>query len=1483
MQKIGLGRVFSCSAIAFAISFAFIVGSAKQCVAQEFQAKYKHFASLQRNNWQAAPPVGEELFEMAADSYGPYHLNTARVALELGALYRDLGKYKKAESLLGRAYRTRKKHVSEDDISVAEVLFHRGTLHEIIRKYEKANDDLLKSLAIYEKSIGKGSVDSAPVLSQLAMAVLGNGELSDSLQLAERAVQILRDAKNAKPTSLGQSLTILGFIYQRVGRYQQAEETLQEALDLLRGEFGNEHPYVAQVLYDLATVYLMRGQYDRARQLYESALTYRQKHLGKEHLHVAFVINNIGLIHLRRQELKEALSMFERSVEIKRKSLGDDSLEVAKGLVNVGNVYFDLGQLDKAEQHYITALQMKIEKLGQNHPSVADTLNNLGNIFNRTNRQSAAEKYYQQSLAISEKMLGVAHPKTNITRSNLAAYYLKLGQASKAEKLLEQSLTVAKGKFGESHPRVASILRLLANYYKQQKEIGRAIVTYQRAIEVTEKAFGSEHPDVATGLGALAIAYAENNRPELAMATADRARRISRRYIAEVLPSMPEMEQLDFLQATDNFQFHNALSIGMRYAQDIQSGETVAEWVLNGKSVSLEALAANIARLRDSEHPEVVKLSKELAAVRTKLSALFSKAPSEGRLSEHNRLIVNTRKRQRELLEQLEKLTGRHSTKDAWVRLQDIRAAIPKGSVLVEFARFPEARFGAITSFKGRKWTPRYLTYAAWIIPRLDEGPIRVVRLGSAERIDALILKARRSIFTSLASLKEKGEKAAENEVSKQLADLSKEILAPIEFTLRDSDKWILCPDANLWFVPWAALVLSDGSYLVEKHSLSYVVTGRDVRGTWASKERQKPLIVANPAYDLGVPRTSERPKDFSALPGTAKEAEAIAGSVEKAFNSKPIIYTERKATETLIKDAKSPSALVLCTHGYFIPAPRYARMNPLLRCGLAFAGANRAGSIHRSNDGVLTGLEVIGLDLTGTDLVVLSACDTGVGESTDGEGVAGLRQAFQFAGARTVVSTLWSIPDMETADLSRALFEQLSKVHDAADSLRAAQVEIIKTRREQHGGAHPIYWAAFTVTTKHLDDSSSSADNPNETHPRQVERRDSHLADSERPPELKHVLEGHRQEVSSVCFGPNGRLMATTSRDAKIRIWDLVNEQAILTKPGRFQGAAEVQFASDGRHVASENDDQIIYFNVETGDLVNSIRKPNDTIQIEFSQNADVVAASTKSAIVKVWRPASGELIGEFKGITNPKHVHTNDRGNKKIVLRPRDDIRFRLSPDGRKLALEELGGFGIWDTTSGKKLWSVTADYQATLVFNRASTLLFVKSYDRAKKQVSSILWEANSGQRQTAVPIDRRARNWHFGPADRLLTVQDFNDELIICADSGKTELARISSTRQTRDKVAYSDDGRLVATRDGGTVNVWDFQTLKQQSSSVNAGVLPNADALLLPNAPLAKSKRPVSKQPGYNSSNDTILIVIGISAIVLMIAFLGYRGYKSIKE
>jgi CHAT domain-containing protein len=510
-----------------------------------------------------------------------------------------------------------------------------------------------------------------------------------------------------------------------------------------------------------------------------------------------------------------------------------------------------------------------------------------------------------------------------------------------------------------------------------------------------------------------------------------------------------------------------------------------------------------------------------------------------------------------------------------WVELDAIRKQLGK-AVLIEIARFEPLNFSA----KGdeKKWLPA--RYVAWIIPPVDAGEVRIVDLGEARLIDRAVAETRKNFLGSRQErrrglVSEDAETDREKAVRNAPAVLARLVLWPILKQVGSANRLIISPDANLWLVPWGALPVGKGTYAIEKYEIDYMISSRDLAApSPRALSASEPVVMADPDYDLSLaaivavteptpedliadlkrraeapegtvleemkpvvrkpaapaapvpPRDQVRARSASAesgpighadrLPGTAKEARAIAPQLAAYAQAEPKLYLEQEALEGNFKTLVRPKVLVLSTHGFFLPdqplkpdngagkskAADGARgtataaggrrlENPLLRCGLLLAGSNNHNEAGETwmytDDGILTGIEIVGTDLRGTKLVVLSACETGLGDVQNGEGVAGLRQAFQLAGAEAVVASLWQIPDEQTAELMGLFFTNLAAGKARSAALRRAQLAMIEAHRDEEIGWQPFYWAAFTMTErkplrKQISQPKSDAADPAES-----------------------------------------------------------------------------------------------------------------------------------------------------------------------------------------------------------------------------------------------------------------------------------------------------------------------------------------------------------------------------------------------------------------
>ena len=288
---------------------------------------------------------------------------------------------------------------------------------------------------------------------------------------------------------------------------------------------------------------------------------------------------------------------------------------------------------------------------------------------------------------------------------------------------------------------------------------------------------------------------------------------------------------------------------------------------------------------------------------------------------------------------------------------------------------------------------------------------------------------------------------------------VDEKVMQPIRAMIVDSTQLLISPDGQLNLLPFAALVDEHERYLVERYLITYLTSGRDLLRMQVARQSKSPaVIVADPAF--GEPPLITKREEANRNGDLGTQNRARMDYSRMFFGPLPGVNDEVRALREL-QSVTAPSILHIATHAFFqsagpnVSVPRAVATgsdNPLLRSGLALAGANRDES------GILTALEASGLNLWGTKLVVLSACDTGLGEVRNGEGVYGLRRALVLAGAESQVMSLWPVSDRSTRDLMISYYKNLTNGQGRGDSLRQAQLQILKSKSR----SHPYYWASF-------------------------------------------------------------------------------------------------------------------------------------------------------------------------------------------------------------------------------------------------------------------------------------------------------------------------------------------------------------------------------------------------------------------------------------
>jgi CHAT domain-containing protein len=537
--------------------------------------------------------------------------------------------------------------------------------------------------------------------------------------------------------------------------------------------------------------------------------------------------------------------------------------------------------------------------------------------------------------------------------------------------------------------------------------------------------------------------------------------------------------------ATFSKQTDQIISLHLLYApRDSVARSLAATVILQRKGRALDATSESLSALRNRFNQEDQAALDKLTDARSQIARLVLDGP-QGMSAVQYRDRVKTLEEQAEKFEaEISRRSDEFRAQSLPVTLEAVRAAIPDDAALIEFASYRPFNPKAAKE-DDAYGQPRYVAY---VLRR--QGEIQWKEMGEAKAIDEAVAGLRKALRDPARADVRRLARAVDDKIMRPVRTL----LGAIPGGTR---RLLIAPDGLLNLIPFAALVDERGQYLVERYTISYLTSGRDLlRLQLAPRSSNPPLVVANPAFgkvetlaaradqDSGGSQSADQAWGqidpdmvfFQSLPGTKHEAMAI-----KAVLTEASVLLREQATETAIKRSKAPRVLHIATHGFFLgdqePPPMETHSplidnplrlpmllskwaakieNPLLRSGLALAGANERRS--GDDDGVLTAMEVASLDLWGTRLVALSGCDTGVGEVRNGEGVYGLRRALVLAGSETQVLSLWPVSDKETRNLMAGYYRRLLKGEGRGEALRQIQMGILRDAKMRH----PYYWASF-------------------------------------------------------------------------------------------------------------------------------------------------------------------------------------------------------------------------------------------------------------------------------------------------------------------------------------------------------------------------------------------------------------------------------------
>jgi CHAT domain-containing protein len=918
-----------------------------------------------------------------------------------------------------------------------------------------------KALALQIKATGPDS-DEAQRRKQALAGMLGaTGDYRGQMKLDQELLAVAEKQHGPESREVMNALAILIGPYWAASRFDELDAIMQRTLALTRKLDGeNSRPYASQ-LTQYGTLFTARNQFASAQQVYEQALQI-QEGLTQDDLQLLGPIETLASAYWQANQ--RALAIAEKPTM--------PVMQRGSTMWMIVSLYHYGGRDDLAQpliKKAIALYESEIARLEKDKPGdyqISPLLGQLAYTYRQSGDLARAEKTFERAIALDEKRSGFS-----AWASTLAEVKRAQGKPREALALLES----AQAGLAKMSPQsattfnaiIADVLREVGDYPRAE----RLLAEYRAGLE---KTYGRRHP--LYGMAELSTAYLHmaGGKPALAEQLLGDGLEIAERDLQLVLKTGTEADHAVYF-ARNGYQLDMAINFVLGYAPHAGSAARLGlTTLLRRKGRVLDAAASSLTTIRARLSPQDKQLLDDLASARAQLAKLTVAGPTATGEDDFAKEVASLE----DQIQKLEILVGKKSTAyraaSQPIVLAAVQKAIPRDGRLIEIVNYqpgdPKAPYSVNQVLAPRK-------YAAFVVGKTGD-PV-LIDLGPAAAIDDAVEQFRKAVSDP------DNDRAAE--LGHALYALTLARLVP---ALGGSTNVLIAPDGGLNVVPFSALVDDRGEFLVKRYTFTYLTSGRDLlRLGIKTKAQGGGVIFADPSFDgaappapaaAGQPPTTRgrRSADLTLqhwkpLPGTAQEADEVLRRMHGLTE-----FRRDKATETALKAVHGPRILHLATHGFFLPdkpppadptgdatarsgpaAPSLsteAIENPLLRSGLALAGANQL--VSGDDDGILTAMEATGLDLWGTKLVVLSACETGVGKVTNGDGVYGLRRALVIAGAESLVMSLWQVDDAATRDLMAGYYARIAAGKPRSSALRDVQLEI----QGKPKYAHPYYWASF-------------------------------------------------------------------------------------------------------------------------------------------------------------------------------------------------------------------------------------------------------------------------------------------------------------------------------------------------------------------------------------------------------------------------------------
>ncbi len=944
-----------------------------------------------------------------------------------------------------------------------------------------------------------------------AHELLDVDEDEEALTAMQLAYDLYRDVLSISHRKTIAALLELSELTAQLGRRTEAEPLLIEAVKAREIMLGTRHPDYSVIVTKAGFLYRDLGQYARAEHYFQLAIDIDNDIYGQNHEWFALDLSNLaGLYNLTGNPI-QGLPLAQQAADIQRRLHGEEYGRYLEALNLTAIFYRGLRDFEAAQELFEHILAKRTESLGEKDADTLTSMNNLAVLFNDTGRRKEAEKLMLQVFKVRKEIFGEKAEVVAISMRNLGDLYSSRTDLDKALSFYQAAIDIHRNVNGPNHPTVVELLGALGGIYVRQQDYAKAEPLLLATLETQLENPDQYLQEISSGYSSLSKLYYATDRIPKAIEFLDKSLSLDQQLL-DRLSTLTERDIQANHQA-QAYKLDHLIAMAASVPDNVEATRLAFDWTLRRKAAVLDTMC----RLRAVQdvfdlEPDIARQASRLRELRQEIADL-SLNPPAGSSSDDVRNLKHPLEQEAQQVESRLRRTlqNRRSTQIAELPdAEQIRAQLAPESALVEFVRASvyDPNNPGSTEFTGQR-------YFAFVITA-NNSEIHMVDLGDGTEIDTFIAELRDMTERTPRGLRHLGESALEASFTELSHELYAKVFRPLGKAIGDSTTVMLAPDRALHMLPFAALVNDEGKYLIETLHLGYLSTGRDLLRTF-NATGQGTVVFAGPNYDLQLADrlnkatemremespafaiamrgddTDVRAMRWKPLAGAEQEAHDVQSAIGSTTFGPVLVHAGDAALEEIFKDVQSPRILHVATHGFFIQqqeeseefaehvmptdersaaAVGFSRLrnstDPLLRSGIVLAGANDLMAASEetalAEDGWVTAAEIAMLDLSGTELVVLSACESGLGDVSTREGVFGLRRSFFHAGAQALVTSLFKVPDNETRLLMQRFYQELAQGKTKLDAIREAQLSVIKRRREANGAAHPFFWASFVL-----------------------------------------------------------------------------------------------------------------------------------------------------------------------------------------------------------------------------------------------------------------------------------------------------------------------------------------------------------------------------------------------------------------------------------